>query len=171
MLLGLGWHGLRVLLPGAIEVRLGRLARSHKRLGQGRSSRPGRGPQGRPALRELPLLRPAWQRRREEHFWGSWVLRRVARWSQSQLQGPNWGPGPALEFYKGYLPQRLFFRDAYALKFYYALKEHARVGIVAHGQRGYRLRGPQAGTRRRGPGAWWKKAKGLEGPGVGGRGV
>lgn len=149
MLLGLGWQCLRVLLAGEIQLRLRSLARGPRSLGRGRAAsvRPGRGPRGRRSLRELPLLRPPWWRRWEEHFWGSWGLTLVARWSHSQLQGQSLSQGPALAYYKR-PPQRLFFRHVYALKFYYALKEHARVGIVAHGKKGYSFRGPKTGEKK-----------------------
>jgi hypothetical protein len=92
-----------------------------------------------------------------ERLRGRQLLGLLDFWRKRQRQGQ---PLPAVPLYRR-PPQRLFFRDFYALKFYYSLKEHARVGIVAHGQKGYSLPRPKPLGYRASFPCWWKKAKGL----------
>lgn len=100
-----------------------------------------------------PEFRLLWQ------YWGpfwarygklleaTWAFGLFHGWRQRRLAGKKQRPTPLWSAW----PETLNFRKFYGLKFYYALKEHARVGIVAHGKKGYGL-GP--GTQER-----WKKAK------------
>lgn len=140
MLLVLGYNLLRVLVPALVARALGR------RL-EGPEPSPGQVPGG---LALAPEYRLLWERR--SPWWGGfqWKERlaassfqRLLFWREQQLQRVRKPLATAQLYVTPLGPQRLRFRSFAGLKFYYALKAHARVGIVAHGKKGYGLRTPR----------------------------
>lgn len=105
--------------------------------------------EGRQKALHYELFRQYWEPLFSSPFEDSWYFRFFQGW-RARHKAAQQPPRPVL---LSAWPEKLNFRKFYGLKFYYALKEHARVGIVAHGKRGYSFR-PK--TRAR-----WKKEQDL----------